>query len=69
MTDRLGPTPVRVPRRARILRDMGLLEVSIDGEGRRLYRSTPEGMRLGHALSELDGRNEWLRALLRKPGG
>jgi hypothetical protein len=51
-----------------MLQQMGLLEVSTDREGRRLYRATPEAMRVGHALSVVEGRNEWLRALLRKPG-
>ena len=69
MTESPGPTPLRPQRRARMLQQMGLLEVTTDRDGRRFYRATPEAMRVGHALSSATGGNQGLRALLRKPGG
>ena len=63
----VGPAAVRVARRVKILRDMGLLEVTIDPEGRQIHRLSPEGMRLGHTLAIANGENARLRALLRKP--
>jgi len=63
----VGPAAARVAPRVRILRDMGLLEVIVDPEGRQVHRLSPEGMRIGHTLAIVNGENARLRALPRKP--
>jgi hypothetical protein len=64
-----GSTPVRVSSRVRMLRDMGLLKVTTDPEGRKTYRLTAGAMRVGHSLAIVDARDDWLLRLLRTPDG